>query len=131
MASPVRMVSDACAGPIDTHTISVALPASFRRIVQRQAWIFRHQLLITFDALRRVVIAVRNDEREVVVANVDVSDFCALRAEQRCRPGQRRGPACRIGCGVIEAVDQRINLVRQFYATSWAGGLRANLLSAD
>src|SRR4029079_10958695 len=31
MASPVRMVSAACAGPIETTTTSVALPASFRR----------------------------------------------------------------------------------------------------
>jgi hypothetical protein len=31
MARPVRMVSDACATPIDTTTTSVALPASLRR----------------------------------------------------------------------------------------------------
>src|SRR5712692_6620516 len=31
IARPVRIVSAACAAPIDTHTISVALPPSFRR----------------------------------------------------------------------------------------------------
>ena len=31
MASPVRMVSAACGGPIDTHTISVAWPFSLSR----------------------------------------------------------------------------------------------------
>jgi hypothetical protein len=31
IASPVRIVSEACAGPIDTTTTSVALPASLSR----------------------------------------------------------------------------------------------------
>ena len=31
------MVSDACAGPIETATISVALPASFRRMASSTA----------------------------------------------------------------------------------------------
>src|ERR1700686_2142511 len=37
MASAVRMVSEVCAGPIDTATISVALPASLRRIASSTA----------------------------------------------------------------------------------------------
>ena len=37
MASAVRMVSAACAGPIDTAMISVALPASFSRIASSTA----------------------------------------------------------------------------------------------
>ena len=37
MASAVRMVSWACAGPIDTATISVALPSSLRRIASSTA----------------------------------------------------------------------------------------------
>src|SRR6188474_3286797 len=37
IASAVRMVSDACAGPIDTAMISVALPASFKRIASSTA----------------------------------------------------------------------------------------------
>ena len=35
--APVRIVSAACAGPIDTTTTSVALPASFRRIASSTA----------------------------------------------------------------------------------------------
>jgi hypothetical protein len=37
MASAVRMVSAACAGPIETATISLALPASFNRIASSTA----------------------------------------------------------------------------------------------
>ena len=37
MASAVRMVSAACAGPIETAMISVALPASFSRIASSTA----------------------------------------------------------------------------------------------
>ncbi len=37
MASAVRMVSEACCGPIDTAIISVALPASLRRIASSTA----------------------------------------------------------------------------------------------
>ena len=37
IARPVRMVSAHCAGPIDTQTISVALPASFSRIASSTA----------------------------------------------------------------------------------------------
>ena len=37
MASPVRIVSCACAGPMETSTISSALPPSFRRIASSTA----------------------------------------------------------------------------------------------
>ena len=37
MASAVRMVSAACGGPIETQTISVALPASLSRIASSTA----------------------------------------------------------------------------------------------
>ena len=37
MASAVRIVSPACCGPIETATISVALPASFSRIASSTA----------------------------------------------------------------------------------------------
>src|SRR5262245_7392289 len=37
IASAVRMVSDACCGPTETATISVALPASFSRIASSTA----------------------------------------------------------------------------------------------
>jgi len=54
MASPVRMVSAACAGPIDTTTTSVALPASFRRNASSTAIfverIHRHLDIGQFDA---------------------------------------------------------------------------------
>jgi hypothetical protein len=37
MASAVRIVSDACCGPIETAMISVALPCSFSRIASSTA----------------------------------------------------------------------------------------------
>jgi hypothetical protein len=72
MASAVRMVSCACAGPIDTTTISVPTPFSFRRTASSTAIsserVHRHLDVGEIDARAEAMAAKRDETVEYFVA---------------------------------------------------------------